>query len=752
MNAPLRAIPLNGINVDSLGHYLAGLGILVAASKRWPAIRACWDQGRFKLLSHQLADIHELVTYLMSDWKPTPYERWWNDAFSADKALVKKKAIATSIARLRAGAAVTDLGVLDSTVVFNERPITNPLFGLLAGKVSEKRTFEAPHRACLQYLNAIRGIDPILNGVAKKLHSGLKAIRNDSGRINIGHDWLNAVLLGHSAARVPEIGSTGTWFGFANRTFNSGQEWYREGHISPWAFLFAVEGAMNLIGGVNRRLGSRSRPYAVFPFVCDPCQPESDGEIGMGRGEFWAPLWQWPATMCEVKTLLQRGLSRIGGRAAQTPSEFAVAAIATGVDAGVSEFARFELRQTTSSQVFEAIPREVISVGVARDASSSYNKSISSRSESGSAHRGNGAELLMRLFESSWIDRLPPEPYDSRKKGKFVGLRGPIEAAIIRATENPDDASRWQSLLLTLAKAQAKVDRNRSLRERRMPLSPLDPKWFDLAWHQDEPLPLEIEIARAIASVGCHGSDYDLPLMSNVYGIEVQWNKRLSNQAARLRLLPFPKARPASAVWSSGSPLTVLLDVAHRRLIDAKSADSQPFANPQRLACRASVVQRILMNDGAIDMELSSQWIPPLSLIDWSQRTSRTDSRTQIPSTEPDGTALLYALAKPYFHGRNVSFDARTLFMESNGAAQLPTPELQRRVFNLLRFNSLDEALQLMRDRYRAHGHEIVMPPSGFIADGERVASVLLVPLSDRAVADGVKRWLQPVRAPATSS
>ncbi len=73
-----------------------------------------------------------------------------------------------------------------------------------------------------------------------------------------------------------------------------------------------------------------------------------------------------------------------------------------------------------------------------------------------------------------------------------------------------------------------------------------------------------------------------------------------------------------------------------------------------------------------------------------------------------------------------------------------PPTGLLRRVFNLLRFNSLDEAIQVLRDRYLATGRDIVMPPPSLQANGELVAASLLIPISDQAVVSGLRRWLQP--------
>ena len=175
--------------------------------------------------------------------------------------------------------------------------------------------------------------------------------------------------------------------------------------------------------------------------------------------------------------LLHRGLARLGGRAARAPYEFAAAALAAGVDAGVTEFARYELRQTTSSQVFEAIPREHIKT----------HGESTNRPQNG--WRSVASTLLLALIESGWLDRLPYEPCDSKQKGKFVGLRGPIEAAIMRIGERPGDPTRWQSLLLKLASAQARIDRNKVHRERCAALRPLDPAWFDLAWPESGGIP-----------------------------------------------------------------------------------------------------------------------------------------------------------------------------------------------------------------------------------------------------------------------
>ncbi len=65
------------------------------------------------------------------------------------------------------------------------------------------------------------------------------------------------------------------------------------------------------------------------------------------------------------------------------------------------------------------------------------------------------------------------------KKGNSKGLRGPVENAIIRIAERPNDAERWQHLLLLLSKTQSRIDRNKDLRERCRAISWLEAMWFE---------------------------------------------------------------------------------------------------------------------------------------------------------------------------------------------------------------------------------------------------------------------------------
>ena len=54
MSALLTAVHCEGIRVDCLGNYLAGLGLLAAVSRRWPNVRGCWRRGHFVLVGESI--------------------------------------------------------------------------------------------------------------------------------------------------------------------------------------------------------------------------------------------------------------------------------------------------------------------------------------------------------------------------------------------------------------------------------------------------------------------------------------------------------------------------------------------------------------------------------------------------------------------------------------------------------------------------------------------------------------------------
>ncbi|MGE3537983.1 MAG: type I-U CRISPR-associated protein Csx17 [Candidatus Tectimicrobiota bacterium] len=663
MSRELCSVRFAGIRPDSLGNYLVGLGLLSALARNGPSLRAGWRNGCFIAVGEMLT--HEQIEqYLLERWTPLSYERWWVEGQKAD---TKAKSDQT-LWKARSVEAVSKVRLLDSHIVGVGRNQFNPLMGT-GGNIGKRNLAKA-------FVDAT-------------------TLLAKSDRLRAA-SWLRGTLYAQFDDPMPELNNAGTWFVYANKTFNSGQSWYREGQISPWSFLLALEGSLLFVGGVARRLNANARSYAVFPFISEGASPISESEVGLARAEFWAPLWQHPATLSEVRALLERGLARIGQRAAKAPHEFAIAARAAGVDAGVTEFVRFTLRQTTSSQVYEAIPREKIQV---------------------SASHSLESQLLEPLLHD-WFDRLP---FD-KQKGQFIGLRGPVEDAIIRVAERPDDTEQWQRLLLVLADVQGRIDHNKEFRKRCRALPLLDPGWFDKAW----PVPPdEMYIACAIASIS---AGTPASLLGNIYGVEIDKSGRPGFAGEQ---------RPQRVVWHNGEIVRLLGDILERRLVDTDSTAIVPLAAHR--FCTTDQLRAFL--DGSLDFDEIRRWIPPLALIDWSKRQPlRLQGQARALYTRSDGMYLLHALFRPFFYPGTLRLDENPLFPNH----LRPRSAVTRRLLNLIRQGEGEEAVHLARSRYLAAGHTTIVPPCLPSVDYERLTASLLIPLRQSAVVTGLSRWLQP--------
>lgn len=670
MSETIQLTAFPGINSNSLGHYLMGLGLLRAISSRWPEGRGCWHDGIFFLAGPFAQE--EVSGFLKTEWEPTPYEKWW----SAEQKADTKAKTSTRIWAARSTQTVRQVRVSDATIVPAARNQFNPLFGT-GGNVG-KRNMESAWREAA----TLKG-------------------KPESG------PWLESSLLGKQTTELPSFTNGGTWFVYDNKTFNSGLEWYREGYLSPWSFLLAMEGALLLRGGSGRRLGARARPYAVFPFVSQPLNPVASTDVGQKLvGEFWAPIWEQPATLGEVRFLFQRGLARIGGRAAVAPHEFAVAALAAGADSGVTQFIRFELRQTTSRQVFEALPRQKFAV----------------QQNVGITNNGQTATLLEPFLGKHWFDMLPQEPARSDSKLRFSGLRGSLERLILEVAHDPDNPESWRKLWLQLAKAQGKIDRNSNLRGRCRALPLLPWRWLQKAFPGTPAT--EVRVAAALAALGA-GTDY--PAQSNVFGIEFRAKQPVFQKPGR----------PARAVWHDGDAQLALLDIVQRRLTDSGNDSLSPLRSHLHLS-PSDISQYLTADSGSL--KIIQNWLPALTLLNWIKAPMFFEKIDDVPEHQPE--LLVWALFKPFFFSEELRINSDRKFFRQGSSAR---PALSRQLFHHLRRSAWKEAINLAVSGYLAEGWRVVSPVDpGSSFDAARIASALALPISASDLASLVFRWLEP--------
>lgn len=733
MAAELRlpSLALPGLSPDSLGNYLASLGLLRVLSRQWPSTRIAWRDEVLQVVGGPptLDRLLDEMVRVARERAWTAYDRRWNEE---QKKGTKAKS-GFPLALWQASAEERELQVFAAHAVPHARVSFNPLFG--SGGNAGKRAFSNGWAKAVEALapSAPAAKEPRKNETEKQRASREKREKKTldeysqeaPARQQRNRDELESLLLGGPVRWLVEELVAGSWFSDATKLYNSGQSPAREGQISPWAMVLACEGLAFLAGGASRRLGARSsRAVGAFPFVTQPIAASAEKEADRLRGEIWTPLWARPMSLAEASTLFSRGRAELRGRGALTPAAFATAIRERGADAGVSEFRRFTLGRTTSANTFE--PR------------------LEARF---SLHTGSGTtgatsitlERITALIEQRGF------PRDGKR---FVGLRGPIEAALLDVAAQPGRSETGVALLDAITAALDRIDRNRSFREGNVRWEPLPLEWLPSLFGDEQP---GVEARLALSAVSSFPNA--LPFAAFRFGVE--WTREKGGKyeydwGTKPTWFEHSKVPPARWVWGSGELARVLGAVLSRRLLEQARLDGTNATRPPgRAPLPATTSQVGQWLSGEIDEPLFSAWLSRLALFDWRRVTQAVRALIQMEPHAPraNGGLALLGLVQPLVDQRPLlagSPSSDDLLSDETGAR---TAEAARSLVTLVRAGNLDAAVRLANSRYAMAG----APLASFdvpwrLHDPDRLVAALLLTISDRDRAVLFERWLRPRR------
>lgn len=724
LRLPVLALP--GLSPDSLGTYLASLGLLRVLSRRWPSTRIAWRDDVLQVVGgpptlDELLD--ELVRIANTQVDSEASKREWtryDKAWSDEQKKGTKAKSGAPLALWQAEAQEDQLPLFAAHAVPHARVSFNPLLG--SGGNAGRRDFAAGWRKAVDAL-----------AVAPKPAKGrgkgkAEANANSPAPSDERKNALQALLLGHPVTWLVEKLAAGSWFSEATKLYNSGQSPAREGQISPWAMVLACEGLAFLAGGASRRLGARSaRAVGAFPFITQPIAASAEKEADRLRGEIWTPLWSRPMSLAEASTLFSRGRAELRGRGALTPAAFATAIRKRGVDAGVSEFRRFTLGRTTSSNTFEPRLEARFSLDAGAD-------------RAGEA-AATTLERVTALIEQRGF------PRDGKP---FVGLRGPIEAALLDVASEPDCSEPGIALLDAIIRALDRIDRNRSFREGKVRWDPLPLTWLASLFTDEQP-GVEARLALSLVS----SFPETLPFASFRFGVE--WAREQNGKYAydwttQPRHFEHSKVAPARWVWGPGELARVLGAALSRRLLEEAKLDTTHTKRPRGrapLPATTSQVRQWLAGD--LDESLFSAWLSRLAIFDWRRVPQEVLALIPREDSSPrvDGDLALLGILHPLIDRRPLvirDLSPNDLLSEETGAR---TMEAARSLVTRIRAGSLDAALRLASSRYAMAGARLAMFDVSFATHHpDRLAAALLFTISDRNRAVLFERWLRPRRRP----
>ncbi len=679
----LPVIRIAGLTPDSLGNYLASLGLVRVLTRRWPGVRCAWQGRTFAVVGGPTVP-QELVDELCdiagnAGW--SRYERrnpGWYESQTSDK-----QKTGMPLAVWRASADEHALELFDAHIVAPPRYF-NPLLG--NGGSSGNRDFSDGWKRAVSQLASKRS-----------------EARDDLVRLIVGEPqrWMVEKL------------NAACWFSSANKLYNSGQAPFREGVISPWLMALACEGLPFFAGAPSRRLGSRTNRdrVAAFPFITRCQASESAGQVERDQAEVWAPLWERPMSVPEIRVLFSRGRAEVRSRGgAVTPSQFAVAIAQRGVDAGITGFARFVLGRTTSGNTFEPRSEGIIDVTAA-----------------------SSDHVRVRALEAI-LDLINQLPEDRKRNKPFAGLRGPLERALIDVVKRPRFAERSRNLLDAMATVLDRIDRNAQLRARQISWKPLPNDWVPELFGDACP-PLEARLSLALVASFPRGR----PFAAYRFGVTGRNNKVLVHE----------KIAPARWVWRQGDIGPTLCEVLLRWLLDwSADVEKSPEIATRRNFIAASLRDVDSWLSGNVDDDLFTRWLSRLALFDWNYVPQQKTVALPSPySLAVSPLLCLFGLMQPLFDLQPVKTrfgNSSDLLPEASGAR---TPAAARRLAALLLSQQFDAALAFAASRYAVANLPIARRELQlWEASSARLLSSMLIPVSAPERTFLLDRWLGSTR------
>jgi CRISPR-associated protein Csx17 len=699
INSKWKALCLPGVSSDSLGHYLFALGLFSIASRSWPTVRSCWRNGSFVLLNGP-QNINELAEGLVNfaerkSWRL--FEPTWKDA-----ATQSKKTGTGILKNWRSRAEEDEVVSFDAYLVATDFRKTNPLLDSRGGK----RIF---HKGWKTAASEIDG-----------------SLKKDRVAVTVE---LISVLAGEGRKLDGAQYNAGSWFSAANKIYNhSPSKSYNEGKVSPWEMLCACEGFEFLAGSSSRRLSLRSRAMAGFPFVVESEAPTSENLCGKNLAEFWAPVWGHVLSMAELRGLFARGRVALNGKGALTAAAISGAILDGGTDAGIAEFRRFTLIETTSSKSFEA--RLQSSIPAKR-----HNNPLT----------GTALTRIIALRDS-----LPAD----KPKGKrwiYSGLRGPLDAALISFAAEPTTESAC-SVMDSMIAALRKADRNRKHRASKpqIQFQLLPGHWATSLLSEDRSdACAETRIGLALATLwelkntGNVSRVNAAPLLSYWLGVQQRGIHSY-----------IPEAVPFRRVWGAGTLTANLAGVLRRRLIEEEPSAEPPFGSWYRVGL--GDIDAWL--SGALDDTEVERWMMRFSLFDWNKDGIASVSKRLGHAAPPDmlsGRLALFAWFKPLFQSWLLN-----ALLPAGGRREAAKTGPLPGIAALIARGDVSSAAQLARSAYRAAGIEPAKLHSENFAceDPQRLLATLLIPAQRRGITDDTfdclnrpvpalsRRWLSPRR------
>lgn len=697
---------LHGCTPDPLMAYLKALGVFrIVAEQKDQDARAWWQNDTFHLKSSM--DRDELIDFFLNQYTPTPIASPWNggSGFQAkdnDKAMrtilalesprfqnwnqvisICKKILAQPeatakgkkewiLAQCRAQFPDEALAWLDAAYVLTSKgPKYPPLLGTGGndGRLEFSNNF-------MQNLVSALNLDEQRNGASIAKSQAAAALFNEG-----------SPELRKRTSGFYNPGSVGG--------ANAAEGFEGDALTNPWDYVLMFEGALLFAGASARRLSPQAESKAVFPFTADNSAAgygtsASSEYGGSSRAEFWAPLWNRPANLQELKHLMSEGRAQLGRKQASNGANFARAVVGLGTELGIAQFQRYGF-MVRNGLAYLAAPLGRFQV---RERQSDTQRA---------------ADVLFDL--DPWLEGLRRAAAGQKPPAGLGTALRQVDQAIIEFCQSgqPRDL---QNVLIAAGRAERWLATS-SLHKGKNPVRPLNNLSQD--WlQQANDGSVAFRLARAVASV------ISIPGKGNRQVGPIRENLEPVSASQRDKWAEWKEDSP-SFVWKSGDALSNMLSVLERRCLDGRMNDlGHPPLNAAYTAQLSDIAEFL---NGNVDLQRFEDLILPLSFIRHGGLSEEANQRHSQPPAPLDLPAAYAAMKLTLLPGKLVWAS-----YEVGGTDIWAEPAM----LAMLRAGRLKDAYALAYRRLRASGLKPLTESPG-IADRSpavhRLAAALLFPL-----------------------
>ena len=698
----LHNIELRGCTPEPLMSYLKALGIFrLMAEQADENARAWWENDTFFVDS--TLDHEALLDFFLERYRPTPIVSPWNSSSSItsesefknvdDKILsleaprfqlwnevvpMSRRIYSQSqqvkgserkewvLARCRAQFPDDALDWLDATYVLtSDGSKYPPLLGTGGndGRLEFSRNF-------FQNVVLALNLDDKRNGAS------------------IIRDQITAALFDEGSPRLQKrtngffnpgsVGGANSSVGFSSGALTN-----------PWDYVLMFEGALLFAGAAARRLSPQSRTKAVFPFTVENSAggygTAADSEYGeSSRAEFWAPIWDSPASYRELSHLVSEGRAQLGQRQVATGTGFARAVAGLGTERGVSQFHRYGF-MVRNGLAYLAAP-------LGRFRVQQDNTAV------------DRANVLFDL--DSWTESLRRQMGGrNAPAGLGIALQR-IDQAIIEFCQrgHPRDL---QNVLIEVGRAERWLAKA-SIRAQVRPLDRLSRGWLVHANDDSE----EFSLARSLASIIQGTQDGQIRVGAVRENLESVATRGSAEWDDTNR----------SFVWMTGDLLSNMLAVLTRRCLDGRTKGLELPPLDSRYSAQLKDIVTFL--NGDVDYQRIADLAFPLSFIRYGQQQSASEFRPDAPVDLPVAYAVMKLTLLPRCKFVCPEFQVDTQI------------RMEPSILALLRAGRVQEAYDRAYRRLWASGLRPLTDNPG-ISDGSeqarRLAAALLFPLDETA-------------------